>query len=98
MKDVCIEILGTGHRMRIRKPVWITRNRNGILRTPHRHHALGVGDGSVIWSFGTLEGYPEARIITRAEYDESLSGKDIDRELTAEEAMNVMMGGSYETE
>lgn len=98
MKGICIEIIGTGERLHITAPVWITRNRNGILVTPHRHHALGVGDGTQIWSLGGLADYPEARIITRAEYEEALTPPDPDPELTAEQALQIMMGGSYEAE
>lgn len=95
---VHIEIIGTGERRSIDRPIWLTKNRNGILATPHRIKALGVGDGETIWSFGTLEDYPEARLITRAEYEESLTPPDPDPELTAEEALNIILGGSYETE
>lgn len=98
MKGVCIEILETGERKRIDCPVWITVNRNGVLRTPHRVKAAGVGNGDVIWSLGELEGYPEAKIITRAEYEEALNAPDPDPELSAEEAMKIMMGGSYEAQ
>lgn len=95
MKDyVCIKITETDERRRIVDPVWVTRNRNGILRTPHRVRALGVGDGEQIWSLGNLEGYPEAKIITLAEYEESLTEKETDPELTAGEALEIIMGGS----
>lgn len=95
---VYIEIVGTGERIAVERPLWITSNRNGNLATPHRHKALGVGDGERIWSLGTLQGYPEARIITRAEYEETLTPPDPDPELTAEEALSIILGGSYETE
>ena len=95
---VYLEIVETGERIAIGRPLWITRNRNGILATPHRVKALGVGDGERIWSLGKLEGYPEAKIITRAEYEETLTPPDPDPELTAEEALNIILGGSYETE
>lgn len=91
---VYIEIIGTGERRSIDRPVWLTRNRNGILSTPHRVKALGIGDGENNWSFGTLEGYPEARIITRAEFEESLTEQETDPELTAEEALEIIMGGT----
>lgn len=97
-KGVCIEIIGTGERLCIEKPMWITRNRNGILTTPHAVRALGIGDGEQIWSLGSLDGYPEAAIITRAEYEERLTTSDPDPELTAAEALNIILGGSYEIE
>lgn len=97
-KAICIEIRETGERRRLDTPVWITTNRNGILRTPHRTKASGVGDGEEIWSLGELEGYPVARIITLAEYEEHLTPPDSDPELTAEEVLDIIMGGSYEAE
>ena len=57
MDCICIEIIETGERRRIDLPFWITVNRNGILATPHRCLALGVGDGDQIWRLGELEGY-----------------------------------------
>lgn len=98
MDCICIEIIETGERRRIDRPIWITVNRNGILSTPHAVKALGVGDGEHIWSLGGLEGYPEAKKITLADYLETLTPPDPDPELTAEEALNIIMGGSYETE
>lgn len=94
MKALFVEIIGTGERLRIEKPVWITKNRNGIIRTPYRVHALGVGDGETFWSLGALDGYPEAKLITRAEYEETLTQQDADPELTAEEALEIIIGGS----
>ena len=87
-----------GEVRRIENEVWITVNRNGIVATPHRIKARGIGDGERIWSLGQLEGYPGARIITLAEYLEAQVEEDPDPELTAEEALNIIMGGSYETE
>lgn len=87
-----------GEVRRIESEIWITTNRNGPLATPHRIKARGVGDGEHIWSLGELEGYPEARIITQAEYLEAQAEEDPDPELTPEEALNIIMGGSYETE
>lgn len=98
MKTVYIEIFETGQRMRIEAPIWITRNRNGIHSTPYRVKAKGIGDGAQIWSFGELGGYPVARIITRAEFEETLTPLDPDPELTAEEALSIILGGSYEAE
>ena len=95
---ICIEIAETGERLKIEREVWITANRNGIIITPHRVKAKGVGDGKQVWSLGELDGYPEARIITLAEYEETQTPPDEDPELTAEEALAVMLGGSYETE
>lgn len=86
-----------GEYIRIENEVWITANRNGTVITPHRVKAKGVGDGTSIWSLGGLTGYPEARIITLAEFGETLN-VDTDPELSAEEALAVMMGGSYEAE
>ena len=93
---IYIEITETGERWQVENEVWISVNRNGPLITPHRIKARGVGDGERIWSFGELEGYPEARIITLAEYLEAQ--EEADPELTDEEALNIIMGGSYETE
>ena len=87
-----------GEYIRIENEVWITANRNGTVVTPHRVRAKGVGDGTSIWSLGGLEGFLEARIITRAEYEEQTVKPDADPELSAEEALAVMMGGSYEAE
>ena len=87
-----------GEVRRIENEVWITVNRNGIVATPHRIKARGVGDGERIWNLGELEGYPGARIITLAEYLEAQAEEDPDPELTAEEALNIIMGGIYETE
>lgn len=98
MGEICIEIKETGERIRIVEPVWITRNRNGILITPHSTKALGVGDGERIWSFGDLEGYPQARIITLAEWMECQGEETEDPELAPEEALNILLGGIYETE
>lgn len=66
-----LEIVETGERLRIQNEVWLTTNRNGLVTTPHRVLAKGVGDGMGVWSLGDLQGYPEARIITLAEYEES---------------------------
>lgn len=96
MEYICIEIIETGERKRIDRPIWIIRNRNGILATPHRVKALGVSDGETVWSLGALEGFPEARCITLAEYLEAQTEPDPDPELTAEEALNIILGGSYE--
>lgn len=99
MKAAYIEIAGSGERRCIEKPLWITTNRNGVLATPHAVKALGIGDGKEnIWSLGELKGYPEARLITRAEYEETLTPPESDPELTEAEALAIMMGGSYETE
>lgn len=94
---IWIELCESGQRRQIDRELWITVNRNGPVLTPHRVKALGVGDGAQIWSLGGLTGYPEARIITRAEYEETLIPPENDPELTAEEALHVMMGGTYET-
>ena len=97
---ICIEIEETGEPRRIEREIWVTVNRNGPVITPHRVKARGICDGRDIWSLGSLEGYPKARIITLSEYLEcqAKAEKDPDPELTAEEAMHIMMGGSYETE
>lgn len=73
---ICIEIIETGERLRIEKEIWITANRNAPLITPHRRKALGVGDGINVWSLGKLDGFPVARLITLAEYEESLTPAD----------------------
>ena len=97
MERICIEITGTGERKRIDRPIWIIRNSNGILATPHRCQAGGVSDGETVWSLGQLEGFPEAKVITLAEYLEARTEPDTDPELTAEEALNIILGGSYES-
>ena len=97
MERICIEIIETGERKRIDRPIWIIRNRNGILATPHRVKAGGVSDGETVWSLGQLEGFPEAKVITLAEYLEAQTEPDPDPELTAEEALNIILGGSYES-
>lgn len=89
-----IELIDTGERRAIEQPVWLTKNRNGIVSTRHQVKALGVSDGTENFSFGMLEGYPEAKLITRAEYEESLTEPETDPELTAEEALNIIMGGT----
>ena len=73
---VCMEITETGAHIRIDREIWITTNRNGIVATPHRIKAKGVGDGEKIWSLGELEGYPQARVITLAEYLETQPAPD----------------------
>ena len=93
MDEICIEIMETGERKKIDHPVWIARNRNGIIATPHRIKAGGVGDGERIWSFGTLEGFPEAKMIPLAEYLETLGSEPADPELSAEEALCIILGG-----
>jgi hypothetical protein len=93
---ICIEITETGERRRIENEIWITRNRNGVIRTPHRVKALGICDGEITWSLGALEGYPEAKLITRAEFEEYRSWEE-DPELSAEEALDIILGGNYET-
>ena len=94
MEYICIEIIETGERRRIDRPIWVTTNRNGILATPHRIKARGVGDGEHIWSLGELEGYPEAKVITLAEYLEVQGIQDTDPELSDREALEIILGGS----
>lgn len=89
---ICIETADTGERIRIGREIWITTNRNGVVATPHRVKAKGVGDGEKIWSLGELEGYPEAKLITLAEYQEAQPEED--PELSAEEALNILLGGN----
>lgn len=93
---ICIEIAETGERRCIENEIWITANRNGPIRTPHRCKALGIGDGETIWSLGKLEGYPEAKLITLAEYLESL-GEQGEAELSAREVLDIILGGNDET-
>lgn len=95
---ICIETVNTGERLKIEREIWITRNRNGILRTAHRVKALGVGDGERIWSFGALEGYSQARIIPLAEFLAVRNPAESDPELGAEEALEILLGGNYEAE
>ena len=94
---ICIEVIETGERRCIENEVWITENRNGIHRTPHRSKALGIGDGATVWSLGKLEGYPEAKLITLAEYLESLGEQGEEEELSAQEALDIILGGNDET-
>ena len=91
---VCIEVLDTGACIRIENELWITSNRNGLIRTPHRIKASGICDGERVWSLGKLEGYPEAKLITLAEYMATLGEKDADPELSAQEALEIILGGS----
>lgn len=56
MDCICIEIIESGECRKLDRYFWFIRNRNGILATPHRCLALGVGDGEQIWSLGELEG------------------------------------------
>lgn len=93
---ICIEIIETGERRCIENEIWITANRSGIRRTPHRCKAQGIGDGETVWSLGKLEGYPEAKLITLAEYLESL-GEQGEEELSAREVLDIILGGSNET-
>lgn len=95
---ICIEIADSGERIKIDREIWVTENRNGILRTRYRCKALGVSDGSRIWSLGELKSFPGAKIITLAEYDEEPLVQEPDPELSAEEALNIILGGSYESE
>jgi hypothetical protein len=88
-----LEVRETGQRLRIERELWITRNRNGLVITPHRVKALGVGDGTQVWSLGDLEGCPEARIITLAEFCETIPQEESDPELSAQEALEIIMGG-----
>lgn len=90
---ICMEIVETGERIMLENPLWLTRNRNGIHATPHRVKALGVGDGEQIWSFGSLEGYPAAKVITLAEYAEYSTPPDPDPELTDGEAFDIIFYG-----
>lgn len=94
MERICIEIVETGERRRIDNPIWITTNRNGLVVTPHRIKAKGVGDGEQIWSLGALAGYPEVKNITLAEYLEAQTPPEEDPELTAQEALEIILGGS----
>lgn len=97
MEAIFVEIAETGERRRIVDPIWVTTNRNGLVTAPHRVKAKGVGDGKEIWSLGQLEGFPGAKLITLAEYGETLTPPESDPELTAEEALNIILGGSYES-
>jgi hypothetical protein len=95
---IYIEIVESGERLEIENQIWVTTNRNGIVVTPHRIKAAGVGDGTSIWSLGELEGFQPARIITFAEYMETQSLPDEDPKLSAEEALNIILGGNHESE
>lgn len=62
---------GQGKCLCIEKEIWVIRQKNGVIvRSSRRYGAHGVSDGSQTWSLGTLEGYPGAVCITRAEYEE----------------------------
>ena len=93
---ICIEVKETGERRCIENEIWITKNRSGIRRTPHRCKALGIGDGETVWSLGKLEGYPEAKLITLAEYLETM-GEQGETELSAQETLDIILGGNHET-
>lgn len=95
---ICIEIPQTGERRRIERDFWVRRQSNGTVVSCPRPKGQGVCDGEQIWSLGTLAGYPAARLIPLAEYLEAPGVPDADPVLTAEEALYIMMGGSYETE
>lgn len=95
---ICIEISDTGERRRIEREIWVRRQSNGVVVRCTRSKGQGVGDGEQTWSLGSLAGYPDARHIPLAEYEEGLTPPDPDPMLTAEEALNIMMGGSYEIE
>ena len=94
---ICIEVKETGERRCIENEIWITKNRSGIRRTPHRCKALGIGDGETVWSLGELEGYPEAKLITLAEYLETLGEQGEEEELSAQETLDIILGGNHET-
>lgn len=95
---IWIRIVGTGEVRQIGEEIWVRRLDNGTVAACHRPQAQGVSDGAQTWSLKGLEGYPEAERITMSEYLEALDGADPDPELSAEEALNIIMGGSYETE
>lgn len=95
---ICMEIMGSGERRRIDREIWVRRQSNGMVVACPRPRAQGVCDGENTWSLGELEGYPETKLIPLAEYEEGLTPPDPDPELSAEEALNIIMGGSYETE
>lgn len=60
-----------GECLRIAREIYVARQKNGTLvRIPRRYGAQGVSDGEQTWSLGGLQGYPAARLITRAEYEE----------------------------
>lgn len=66
-----------GECQMIPEEIWVRRQKNGILvRTPRRFGAEGVSDGVQTWSLGPLQGYPVARTITRAEYEEHRQGRE----------------------
>ena len=67
MERICIEIIETGERRKLERPIWVTRNRNGILATPHRVKAGGVSDGETVWSLGQVVGLPGAKGFTLTE-------------------------------
>lgn len=92
---ICIEITGTGERRCLEYGFYIRRLSNGMVVRCHRVHAQGVSDGEQIWSLGSLEGYPGARIVTRAEFEESLVESDADPELSDGEALHYIMEGTY---
>ena len=65
-----------GECRRIEREIWVVRLRNGTLVQSRRQFgAQGVSDGEQTWSLGGLQGYPTARIITRAEYEEYKQSK-----------------------
>lgn len=90
---ICIEIEQTGETRRIDRPIWVRRLGNGTVAACHRPQAEGVSDGAETWSLGALEGYPAAKLITLMEHREP-DAQDDDPELTAEEALNILLGGT----
>ena len=95
---IWIKIEHTGEVRQLDRPVWVRRLSNGTLVVCRRPQARGVSDGAQTWSLGDLEGLPLARIITKCEYLAQAVPEDPDPELTAEEALNIILGGSYESE
>lgn len=98
-----IHVMAGDRPHRLESPVWLTANRNGIIRTAHEPLARGILIDDEIHNLQGKEplgDYPEAKIITTAEYLEALgrTEPDPDPELTDEEAFHIMMGGTYETE
>ena len=90
---ICIE-LADGSLRRIEHEIYVRRQENGAIVRCHKVHRQGVCDGEQTWSLGSLEGYPRAKVITLAEYLERPEPPSDDPELTAEEALGIILGGN----
>lgn len=108
MKGICVKLLDgaeAGTAVILEAPVYVYQDRRGRLLRCDRVKAQGVLSVTAeeIWQLQGKVPLERAAatvaVITRAEHDELASGDaGADPELTAEEALNIMMGGTYEAE